>query len=49
MDENFDCTQFFSFDTNLSLKEIIILLSDLKNYEFLILKSDDIREVKKDI
>lgn len=46
MDENFDCTQFFSFDTNLSLKEIL-LLSDLKNYEFLILKSDDIREVKK--
>lgn len=46
MDENFDCTQFFSFDTNLSLKEIL-LLSDLKNYEFLILKSDDISEVKK--
>ncbi|TKI59764.1 hypothetical protein FC756_20265, partial [Lysinibacillus mangiferihumi] len=37
----------FSFDTNLSLKEILLLLSDLKNYEFLILKSDDIREVKK--
>lgn len=36
----------FSFDTNLSLKEIL-LLSDLKNYEFLILKSDDISEVKK--
>lgn len=47
MDGNFDCTQFFSFDTNLSMQEIVLLLSDLKNHEFLILKSDDIREVKK--
>ncbi len=47
MDENFDCTQFLTFNSSLNEEKIDELLSPLKDVGFNIIKGSGIREIKR--
>lgn len=44
MEENFDCTQFFTFNSSLKEEKIDELLKPLKDMGFNVIKENDIRE-----